>query len=103
MFKDLTLGQYYPVDSFVHRLDPRAKLLATLLYIISLFVAGGPLAYLAAALVMVSMIALSRISPAYMFRGLKGILFLLLFSVALNLFLTPGELLVSFWIFKITK
>lgn len=103
MFKDLTLGQYYPVESLVHRLDPRGKLLATLLYLISLFVAGSPLAYLTAILALGSMIALSRISLKYMLRGLKGILFLLLFSVLLNLFLTPGRVLVSFWIIRITE
>ena len=103
MFKDLTLGQYYPVDSFVHRLDPRAKLLSTLLYLISLFVTGSLLGYAAAILYMGSLIALSRISLKYMFRGLKGILFLLLFSVLLNMFLTPGRVVASFWFIRITE
>lgn len=103
MFKDLTLGQYYPVDSFVHRLDPRAKLLSTLLYLISLFVTGSLLGYAAAVLYMGSLIALSRISLKYMFRGLKGILFLLLFSVLLNMFLTPGRVVASFWFIRITE
>ena len=103
MFKDLTLGQYYPVDSFVHRLDPRAKLLSTLLYLISLFVTGRLLGYAAAILYMGSLIALSRISLKYMFRGLKGILFLLLFSVLLNMFLTPGRVVASFWFVRITE
>ena len=103
MFKDLTLGQYYPVDSFVHRLDPRAKLLSTLLYLISLFVTGSLLGYAAAILYMGSLIALSRISLKYMFRGLKGILFLLLFSVLLNMFLTPGRVVASFWFVRITE
>lgn len=103
MFKDLTLGQYYPVDSFVHRLDPRAKLLSTLLYLISLFVTGSLLGYAAAILYMGSLIALSRISRKYMLRGLKGILFLLLFSVLLNMFLTPGRVVASFWFIRITE
>lgn len=103
MFKDLTLGQYYPVDSFMHRLDPRAKLLGTLLFLISLFVSGGLLAYLMALSFLSCQIALSRISLKYMFRGLRGILFLLLFSVVLNLFLVPGEVLFSFWFFRITR
>ncbi|MBO4838931.1 MAG: energy-coupling factor transporter transmembrane protein EcfT [Lachnospiraceae bacterium] len=103
MFKDLTLGQYYPVDSFIHRLDPRAKLLSTLLFLISLFVTGSWWGFGAAAVYIIIEIALSRISLRYMLRGLKGILFLMLFTVLLNLFLTPGELIASFWFFRITR
>ncbi len=103
MFKDLTLGQYYPVDSYIHRLDPRTKLLSTLLYLISLFVSGNPLAYAAAALYIASVIALSRISLKYMLRGIRGILFLLLFSVFFNIFWTKGTVIFSFWIIEITK
>ena len=103
MFKDMTLGQYYPAESVIHRLDPRTKLLTTLLYLISLFIAESALSYLAAFLYIASLIALSKVSVRYMFRGLKGILFLLLFSVVLNIFLTPGRELVSFWGLKITE
>ena len=103
MFKDITLGQYYPADSFLHRLDPRIKLLTTLLFLISLFIADSLPAYTAAVLYTVVLIYLSRISLAYMFRGLKGILFLLLFSILLNLFLTPGREIFSFWFLKITE
>ncbi|MBQ6075590.1 MAG: energy-coupling factor transporter transmembrane protein EcfT [Lachnospiraceae bacterium] len=103
MFKDLTLGQYYPVDSFIHRLDPRAKLLSTLLFLVSLFITGSWWGFLAAVIYITAEIALSRISLKYMLRGLKGILFLMLFSVLLNLFLTPGELIASFWFFRITR
>ena len=103
MFKDLTLGQYYPVDSFVHRLDPRTKLLTTLIYLISLFVSGDPLAYVLAALYIGAVIALSRISLRYMLRGIRGILFLLLFSVFFNIFWTKGTVIFSFWIIEITR
>lgn len=103
MFKNLTLGQYYPVDSLIHRLDPRAKLLSTLLYLISLFVTGHYLGYLAAVLYIGCLIALSRISLGYMFRGIRGIMFLMLFSVLLNLFMTQGEVVASFWFFRITR
>ena len=103
MFKDLTLGQYYPVDSIIHRLDPRTKLLTTLLYLISLFVSGKLLAYAAATLYIGTVIYLSRISLKYMLRGIRGILFLLMFSVVFNLFLTPGEEIFSFWFLHITK
>ena len=103
MFKDLTLGQYYPVDSFIHRLDPRAKLLSTLLFLVSLFITGSWWGFFAAVIYITAEIALSRISLKYMLRGLRGILFLMLFSVLLNLFLTPGELIASFWFFRITR
>ena len=103
MFKDLTLGQYYPVDSFIHRLDPRAKLLSTLLFLVSLFVTGSWWGFGAAAAYIIIEIALSRISLRYMLRGLRGILFLMLFTVLLNLFLTPGDVIASFWFFRITR
>ena len=103
MFKDMTLGQYYPAESPIHRLDPRTKLLTTLLYLISLFVAESPLAYLAAFLYIAALIVLSKVSLRYMLRGLKGILFLLLFSVVLNVFMTPGRELVSFLGLTVTK
>ena len=103
MLKDMTLGQYYPAESVIHRLDPRTKLLTTLLFLISLFVAQSPLSYLAAALYLSILIALSHVSLRYMLRGLKGILFLLLFSVVMNIFLTPGRELIRFWGLRITE
>jgi len=103
MFKDLTLGQYYPVDSPIHRLDPRVKLLSTLLFLISLFVTGNAWAYLLGALFIGIQIVLAKISLKYMFRGIRGILFLLLFSVIMNLFMTPGKVLISFWFLQITE
>ena len=103
MLKDLTLGQYYPADSVIHRLDPRTKLLTTLLYLISLFVAESPLSYLAAVTYIALLIILSRVSFRYMMRGLKGILFLLLFSVILNIFMTPGREIFRFWILRVTE
>ena len=103
MLKDLTLGQYYPAESVVHRLDPRTKLLTTLLYLISLFISESVLAYLAAILYIAALIALSKVSLRYMLRGLKGILFLLLFSVVLNIFMRPGRELVSFLGLTVTE
>lgn len=90
MLRDITLGQYYPVDSLLHRLDPRTKLFGTLVYIVTLFIADTIWAYLAAALFLVTAIQLSRVPVKFMVRGLKSIVFLLLISVSFNLFLTPG-------------
>ena len=90
MLRDITLGQYYPVDSVLHRMDPRTKLFGTMVYIVSLFIADHMLAYVAAALFLVMAIRLSKVPVKFMVRGLKSIVVLLLISVSFNLFLTPG-------------
>ncbi len=93
MFNSITLGQYYQTDSVLHRLDPRVKLVATFLYLISLFVAGSTAGYLAAAVFLAAMIALSNVPFRYIIRGMRAILVLLAITMLFNLFLTPGELL----------
>lgn len=103
MLREITLGQYYPVDSVIHRLDPRTKLFGTLIFILSLFFANNLWGYLLATVVLASIIRLTKVPFSFMVRGLKAILFLLLISVSFNLFLTRGEVLVQFWIFKLTK
>ena len=90
MLRDITLGQYYPVDSLLHRLDPRTKLFGTLVYIVTLFIADNIWAYLAATIFLITAIKLSNVPVKFMVRGLKSIVFLLLISVSFNLFLTPG-------------
>ncbi|MDO5349023.1 MAG: energy-coupling factor transporter transmembrane component T [Lachnospiraceae bacterium] len=103
MLREITLGQYYPVDSVIHRLDPRTKLFGTLVFIVSLFISNNIWGYVLATIVLAAVIKLTNVPFSYMVRGLKAILFLLLISVSFNLFLTSGEVLVQFWIFKITK
>lgn len=103
MLKDITLGQYYPVDSFLHKLDPRTKLFGTMVFIISLFVVNDIRAYLIATLFLASAIWLSQVPLFYMVRGLKAIVFLLLISVSFNLFLTPGEAIFRLGFIKITR
>ena len=90
MLRDITLGQYYPVDSLLHRLDPRTKLFGTLVYIVTLFIADNLWAYLAATIFLITAIKFSNVPVKFMVRGLKSIMFLLLLSVSFNLFLTPG-------------
>ncbi len=90
MLRDITLGQYYPVDSLLHRLDPRTKLFGTLVYIVTLFIADNLWAYIAATIFLIAAIRLSNVPVKFMVRGLKSIVFLLLISVSFNLFLTPG-------------
>ena len=102
MLRDITLGQYYPADSVIHKLDPRVKLFGTLIYIISLFVFKGLPAFILAAIFLVVLIKLSKVPFSYMVKGLKTIVLIMLFAAVFNLFLTPGTTLVSFWIFTIT-
>lgn len=102
MLRDITLGQYYPADSVIHKLDPRVKLFGTLVYIISLFVFKGLPAFILAAIFLVVLIKLSKVPFSYMVKGLKTIVLIMLFAAVFNLFLTPGTKLVSFWIFTIT-
>ena len=102
MIRDITLGQYYPTDSVLHRLDARVKLCGTLIYVISLFLFQSFTGYIVATIFLVSMIALSHVPVKFMFRGLKAILFILIFTAVLNMFFTPGRELVSFWKITIT-
>lgn len=90
MLRDITIGQYYAADSPVHRMDPRVKLAGTMLFIISLFIAEGPVCYLFAALFLAAVIRLSGVPFKFMTRGLKSILVIMLISVSFNLFLTEG-------------
>ena len=103
MFDSITLGQYYQTDSLLHRLDPRVKLVGTFTYLISLFVVDSYIGYVLAALFLAVMIMLSNVPFRYIIRGMKAILFLLLLTVVFNLFLTPGEVIWQFSIFKITR
>lgn len=103
MFDSITLGQYYQTDSPLHRLDPRVKLVATFAYIISLFVVNTFLGYIIAGVFLFVIIKLSHVPFHYIVRGMRAILFLLLITVAFNLFLTPGQVLWQAWVFKITK
>lgn len=103
MLREVTLGQYYPVDSVIHRLDPRVKLLGTVIFLISLFVVKSWIMYAVAALALAVLIKISNVPFRFMTRGLKSIVILLMISVSFNLFLTPGEVMVQFWILKITR
>jgi len=102
MIRDITIGQYYPADSVIHRLDPRVKLAATLVYIISLFIFKSMMGYLIAGLFLFTVIKVSKVPFGYIVKGLKAIVILMLITVIFNLFLTPGKPLVTFWIFTIT-
>ena len=102
MLRDITLGQYYPADSVIHKLDPRVKLLGTLLYIISLFVFGKPGNYIAAALFLIIIIRLSKVPVKFMVKGLRALFILMMITAAFNLFLTPGTPICHIWKLTIT-
>ena len=103
MLRDITLGQYYQADSVIHRLDPRVKLGATILFIISLFAFHGVGGYVTAALFLALVIRLSGVPFRFMIKGMKSIVFLLSITVIFNLFLTPGEPVFSLWKLTVTR
>ena len=103
MLREITLGQYYPVDSVIHRLDPRVKLLSTLLFLISLFITDNFIGYVVAVIFLFACVKLCKVPFSYIVKGMKTIVFLLCFSVVLNLFLTTGDVVFSFWRLTITK
>ena len=103
MLKDITLGQYFPGDTVVHRLDPRTKLLMVIVYIVALFLAKWVVSYAVMLAFLVTAVALSRIRPRALFKGLKPLLFIIIFTAIINVFYTKGDVLVQFWIFKITR
>ncbi len=102
MLKDITLGQYFPGNSPIHRLDPRTKLILLVVYIVILFVASGPVSYCLCLGFLAACIAVSKIPPKSFLRGMKPLIFLMCFTGIMNLFFTGGEtLLVKFWIIHI--
>ena len=104
MIRDITIGQYYPADSRIHKLDPRVKIVCTLLYLISLFTFKSILGYVLATVFLFGCIKLAKVPFKFIVRGLKPIIILLLITVGFNLFLTPGgKTLVHVGFIKITE
>ena len=103
MISDITLGQFFPGYSPIHKLDPRTKIILAMLFIITVFVANNPASFCALAIYTVVLISISRISLKVIMKGVKPIIFILLFTALINLFMTggEGEPLVSFWIINV--
>lgn len=102
MIRDITLGQYFPGTSLIHRMDPRGKILLMILYVVTLFLVKTVLAY---ALLLVTtgiLIALTKISLKFYLRGLKPLLFIMVFTAILNMLYSDGEPLVEIWVFSIS-
>jgi len=103
MLRDITIGQYYPADSVIHRLDPRVKIVAVFIYIISLFCSSQPSGYIIAALFFLCMARLSKVPLRFITRGIKPVIFMLVFTAALNLLWTSGEhILIKYGVITIT-
>ncbi len=90
MIRDITIGQYYQTESIMHRLDPRVKLLGTLLFIVALFNYKNPLGYALGIIFLITVIKLSHVPFKFITKGLKGIIIIMMMTVLINLFLTPG-------------
>ena len=103
MIKDITLGQYFPGNSAIHRLDPRTKLLGMIAYIVIVFLVTKTPVFIIPALFAVICIYLARVPFGYVIRSLKPIRFLLVFMFIVNLFMVrTGKTVIAFWIISIT-
>ena len=102
MIRDITIGQYYPADSVIHKLDPRVKLAGTLVFIISLFTFQSIEAYIIATIALGAVIHISKVPLKFMLRGLKSIIMLLMITVVFNLFLIQGTPILKLGFLTIT-
>ena len=100
--KDITLGQYFPGDTIIHRMDPRTKLLLTILYIVALFLAEFLVTYAILLVVLAVWVAISKVKLKSILRGMKPILLILIFTGLLNIFYTPGKPLWQWGFLRIT-
>ena len=103
MLRDITIGQYYQTESVIHSLDPRVKLMGTMVFIISLFIGRSVWMYLAVTLFLFGVIKLSKVPLQFIIKGLKAVLILVILSAAFNLFLTDGTVVLRLWKLTITK
>lgn len=103
MLKDITIGQFYPTGSYIHKLDPRTKILATFAYIVGLFIVSNFISYGLLAFFVAGCILVSKIPYKYMLKGLKPLRIIIIITFVINIFMTSGELLISFGPLNITK
>ena len=102
MMRDITIGQYYPADSILHRLDPRVKFIGTFLFLVSLFVADSFWGYVLATVFLAGIVGLSKVPVKFMLKGLKPLFLIFLITLCFNLFLVPGEVIWEFGFLKLT-
>ncbi len=103
MISDITLGLFFPGESIIHKLDPRTKILMATAFIVAVFLANNPAAFLFLAIVTSSLVLISGISVRTVLKSIKPIIIILIFTAIINVFLTSGEgePLVAFWVIKI--
>ncbi|MDR0381936.1 MAG: energy-coupling factor transporter transmembrane protein EcfT [Oscillospiraceae bacterium] len=102
MLKDITLGQFFPGHSLLHRLDPRVKLVLTVAYIVALFMAHGALTYGVMILWLSAAVRLSRLRVRVLLKGIRPLVFIISLTALLNILYTDGTVLLSFWVFRVT-
>ena len=104
MLKDITLGQFFPGDSLLHKLDPRIKLALTVFYIVALFMSKSVFSYAIMLLFLITAVAISGISPRVVLKGMKPLVFIIVFTSILNIFYArEGNTLWTWWIFTVTS
>jgi energy-coupling factor transport system permease protein len=99
MIKDITIGQYVPGDSYIHKLDPRVKILISMVFIVSLFIVNNFEGYIFVIIFTALSITISKVPFRYIYKGLKPIFILLMFTALINIFMTSGEVLLFQWRF----
>ena len=102
MIRDITIGQYYPGDSWIHRLDPRVKIIITIMYIVQIFLAKDFLGFAAVVIALAVVIGISKVPVSFIFRGLKPIIIIILFTFIINMFMIDGKVLVKLGFLTIT-
>ena len=102
MLSDITIGQFFPGNSLLHRLDPRVKLVLVFSYILAVFLPDNWMGLALAVVLLVAAVGISRIPPKVILKGLKPVLPLLIFTSLINIFYVQGRILFEFWIFRIT-
>ena len=103
MLKDITLGQYFPGNTVIHRLDPRTKIWMVIFYIVALFTAKWFVSYAVMLVFLIVAVRISKVAVSTILRGMKPLIIIIILTGLLNIFYTQGEPLVKVWIFTITK
>ena len=103
MLRDITLGQYYPGESFIHKLDPRIKIIATLIFIASLFVMTDFISYIFTIAYLGSCILISRVPLKFMVKGMKMIVFIIMLTFVINMFMTRGHVIFQLGVLTVTQ
>ncbi len=103
MIRDITLGQYYAAPSAIHKLDPRVKIIATLLFIVEVFLVNDFIGFAVTACALAAAVAVSRVPLNFILRGLKPILLIIIFTFCLNIFMTDGRVLWQAGFLKVTE